>query len=135
MAKRARDEGVVIGYHNHDHEIRNVFEGRTGLELFAEALDDDVVLEVDIYWAEVGGVSAAELCSRLGSRVKFLHVKDGYRSGRTAEQEPLGQGEIGIVEALAAAPQAVRLIELDDYAGDMFDAVECGLRYLEKVDQ
>lgn len=135
VAERARDEGIVIGYHNHDHEIRRDFDGRTGLELFAEALDDDIVLEVDVYWAEVGGVRAAELCSRLGPRVKYLHVKDGCRSGKISEQQPLGHGEIGIADALAAAPQAVRVVELDDYAGDMYDAVERSLRYLEEVDR
>jgi sugar phosphate isomerase/epimerase len=135
VAKQARDAGVVIGYHNHDHEIRNQFDGRTGLELFAEALDDDIVLELDVWWAEVGGISAAELGSRLGTRVTFLHVKDGSRSDHLAQQQPAGKGEMPITDVLQAVPDAIRVIELDDYHGDMLEAVEQSLRYLEQVDR
>lgn len=136
VARKARDAGITVGYHNHDDEVRCVFGGRTGLEAFAESLDDDVVLELDVFWAEVGGVSAADLISRLGSRVRFLHVKDGPYTTDISKQQPLGQGEMPLVEILtAAAPDAVRVIELDDYAGDMFGAVEQSLRYLAEVER
>ncbi|MEH0421393.1 MULTISPECIES: sugar phosphate isomerase/epimerase [unclassified Streptomyces] len=135
VARRARDEGVTIGYHNHDHEVRHDFDGRTGLEVFAEALDDDVVLELDTFWAEVGGASAVELISRLGARVKFLHVKDGPYTTTLSEQQPVGQGAMPVTDILKAAPEAVRIVELDDYAGDMFDAVRQSLRYLMEVDR
>ncbi|MFJ8048320.1 sugar phosphate isomerase/epimerase family protein [Streptomyces luteogriseus] len=135
VARLARDEGVTIGYHNHDHEVRHDFEGRTGLEIFADALDDDVVLELDTFWAEVGGASAVELISRLGARVRFLHVKDGPYTKTLAEQQPVGQGAMPVTDILRAAPEAVRVVELDDYAGDVFAAVQQSLRHLLEVDR
>ncbi|WNM31968.1 sugar phosphate isomerase/epimerase [Streptomyces sp. Li-HN-5-11] len=135
VAELARDEGITIGYHNHDHEVRGDFDGRTGLEVFADALDDDVVLEVDMYWAEVGGVSAAELVSRLGDRVAFLHAKDGPYSKAVSEQQPLGKGAMPVVDVLKAAPDAVRVVEFDAYDGDIFAGVEESLRYLVEVDR
>jgi sugar phosphate isomerase/epimerase len=135
VAQRARDAGIAIGYHNHDDEVRRDFDGMTGLEVFADALDDDIVLEIDTFWAEVGGVSASELVSRLGTRVKFLHVKDGPYTTTISEQQPLGHGEMPVADILKAAPDAVRVVELDDYSGDIFDAVEQSLRYLEEVER
>ncbi|WP_406221705.1 sugar phosphate isomerase/epimerase family protein [Streptomyces canus] len=135
VARRARDEGVAIGYHNHDHEVRQDFGGRTGLEVFAEALDEDVVLELDTFWAEVGGASAVESISRLGTRVKFLHVKDGPYTTTLKEQQPVGQGAMPVTDILKAAPDAVRIVELDDYAGDTFEAAQESLRYLVEVDR
>ena len=135
VARRARDEGVTIGYHNHDHEVRQDFDGQTGLEVFAEALDDDVVLELDTFWAEVGGASAVKLISRLGTRVKFLHVKDGPYTTTLTEQQPVGQGAMPVTDILRGAPEAVRIVELDDYAGDPFEAVRQSLRYLLEADR
>ncbi|MGO4535131.1 sugar phosphate isomerase/epimerase family protein [Leifsonia sp. 2MCAF36] len=131
IARRGRDHGVTVGYHNHDHELRASVDGTTGLEIFADALDDDVILEVDTFWVEIGGASAPELLSRLGRKVQFIHVKDGPYSTVLADQKPVGQGQMPIAEILRAAPDAVRIVELDDYTGDPMSAVEESLRYLE----
>lgn len=103
--------------------------------MFAEALAGDVVLELDTFWAEVGGASAVELIARLGERVTFIHLKDGPYTMDTAEQQPLGQGAMPVPEILKGAPDAVRVVELDAYAGDVFEAVEQSLRYLREIDR
>src|SRR5699024_7089681 len=77
LAGPAADHGLTLGYHNHWWELGQQVDGRPALEVFADALDERVVLEVDTYWAAVGGVPAPELLARLGERVQFLHVKDG----------------------------------------------------------
>jgi sugar phosphate isomerase/epimerase len=53
-AARAADQGLRFGYHNHAFELA-VVDGRTGLEVLVDALDDTVLLEVDTYWVAVGG--------------------------------------------------------------------------------
>jgi len=133
VARISLDTGIQVGYHNHHEEMAQI-DGRTALEIFADALDDDVVLEVDVFWAEVGGVSAADLLRRLGPRVQLLHLKDGPRSHELLTQRPLGQGDIPIGAVLAAAPDAVRIVEFDDYAGDPLAGALESLRYLEEVD-
>ncbi|MFD1715742.1 sugar phosphate isomerase/epimerase family protein [Amnibacterium flavum] len=128
---QAAPYGFAIGYHNHQWELATVIDGVPALELFAAKLDPAVVLEVDTYWAEVGGVSAPDLLNRLGSRVALIHVKDGYRDGDTSRQQPAGSGEIPVPAILAAAPSAVRVIEFDDYSGDVFDGLAASLDYVE----
>jgi sugar phosphate isomerase/epimerase len=129
-AARARDLGLRVGYHNHWWELENRIDGAHALEVFADALPDDVVLEVDVYWAAVGGADAPALLRRLGERVRLLHVKDGPVTRDARAQLPAGRGSVDWDAVFAAAPTATRVIEFDDYAGDVFDGVLASLDYL-----
>jgi len=124
LAKVGADAGVAFGYHNHWFELEPRLDGVPALEVLADLLDDDVVLEVDTYWAQVGGVDPVGLLQRLGERVRFIHVKDGPPSRDPADQVAVGDGGMDIAGILAAAPQARRVAELDDTRGDIWTAVE-----------
>lgn len=123
IAKAGATHGLLIGYHNHWWEIENSIDGTPAIEVFADALDDAVVLELDTYWAQVGGIAAPDLLERLGDRVQLIHVKDGPATQRNEDQTAVGSGTLDVTAILAAAPQARRVVELDDFAGDVFDAV------------
>lgn len=133
LAEQAARFDQVIGYHNHAFELRERIGGRPALEVLADHLDDRVVLEVDVLWAEVGGVPAADLLQRLGARVRFLHVKDGPLVEDDIEQLPAGTGAMDIPAVLAAAPSALRVIEFDDYRGNPFDGIAQSLAYLRSL--
>ncbi|WP_211116817.1 sugar phosphate isomerase/epimerase family protein [Glycomyces buryatensis] len=130
IAAQAGPLGIEVGYHNHTWEFESEINGRNAYDVFAERLDPAVVLEIDTYWAEVGGASAPAVLARLGDRVRLLHVKDGPRSTDASAQQPAGSGAMPIKEILAAAPRAVRVIEFDDYAGDIFDGLAQSLRFV-----
>ncbi len=130
VARIAADEGITVGYHNHWWELESALDGTTALEAFADNLDPGVVLEVDTYWAQVAGVPAAELLARLGSRVRFIHVKDGDLSRDDLAQVAVGGGRMPVLDVLAAAPGAVRVVELDAFDGDVFDALADSVAYL-----
>jgi sugar phosphate isomerase/epimerase len=125
----AESRGMRLAYHNHNFEFGDV-DGRPAFDLFVEALDPRVVLEVDIYWAQTGGVDPAALVKRLGPRVPLLHVKDGP----CATGEPMvavGDGRVDVPGVLAANDAVEwHIVELDDFAGDMWDAVERSYSYL-----
>jgi hypothetical protein len=55
IAARLAGEGLRLGYHNHDHELALLPDGTPALEALAAGLDPAVLLEVDTYWAAVGG--------------------------------------------------------------------------------
>lgn len=133
-ADAAAARGLRVGYHNHAHELEARIDGRPALEHFADLLDDRVVLEVDTYWALAGGVDPAGLLRRLGERVVALHVKDGPVPGDVADQTPLGEGTVPIADILAAAPDALRVIELDESRIPPIEAVTRSLRYLESLE-
>jgi sugar phosphate isomerase/epimerase len=117
----AAKHGITVGYHNHWFELEHRFDGRTGLEVLTDHLPPEVVLEVDTYWAAVGGEDPAGLVGRLGSRVVALHLKDGPISRDTKAQVPVGQGAMRFPEIIAAAPGALRVVEADDSQLDPFD--------------
>lgn len=135
-AEIGAQHGIGVGYHNHAHELEATFDGRTGLEVLADLLDDRVVLEVDLYWVARAGVDSPALLRALGDRVIAVHVKDGTLDPEAtaayppADQVPAGQGAVPLEEALAAAPALeVAIVEFDHYdaetrGGDIYDAIE-----------
>ncbi|MBA2718137.1 MAG: TIM barrel protein [Chloroflexi bacterium] len=134
VARRAAARGLRVGYHNHHFELETMIDGRHALEVFADKLDPEVVLEVDTYWAFVGGADVPALLQRLGSRVVALHVKDGDGTLDTSRQVAVGSGTLPIREIVAAAPSALRIVELDDTAGDMFEAIRASRAFLLGLD-
>ena len=129
-AAKAADQGLRFGYHNHWFELESNVGGRTGLEVLADALDPAVILEVDTYWAAVGGQDVPSLLKRLGDRVRYLHVKDGPIT-RDDPMTAVGTGRMPVADILAAAPSAEwHVVELDRCATDMFTAVADSLKWL-----
>lgn len=123
--------GLRLGYHNHDFELSSRVDGVPALEVLADQLDDAVLLEVDTYWAAVGGQDVAALLRRLGDRVQYLHVKDGPAISRDDYMTAVGGGVMPVAEILAASPSARwRVVELDRCATDMLTAVEESLAWL-----
>ena len=141
-AAQAAARGLRLGYHNHAFELAPV-AGRTGLEALAGALHPDVLLEVDTYWAAVGGAvspggrpprppgsDVPALLGRLGDRVRYLHVKDGPVT-RDDPMTAVGAGRMPVAEILAACPSAEwHVVELDHCATDMLTAVRDSITWL-----
>ena len=129
-ADAAEAYGLRVGYHNHHWELASRLGGRSGLERLAERLPPTVVLELDTYWAAVGGEDVVALLGRLGERVRLVHLKDGPIDKDNEAQLPLGAGAMpvsAIVEAATAAELAV--LEFDDYSGDLFEGLATSLAF------
>jgi len=156
LTVRAAAHGLRFGYHNHQWEFTNTVDGRAVFEIFAELLAPEAVLEVDTFWATVGGADAPAVLKALGDRVVAIHVKDGTVSGDIAtvlpssesalevpdalkaayeNQVPAGQGDVDVPSILAAAPQAIRVVEFDSYAGDVFEGIASSLAWLKENDR
>lgn len=135
IAAAAAEFDLAFGYHNHEHELQAEFDGVSGLELLEQHLDPAIVLEVDTFWVTVGGRSAPDLLRELGDRVRFIHVKDGPITRDTSTQLPAGQGDVDVAAVLAAAPQAIRVLEFDAYAGDPFDGLAESFRFVSELER
>lgn len=130
VAEKAVGTGLRIAYHNHNWEFANKFDGELALDVFIGALRDDIVLEIDTFWCEVGGTDAPAYLNKLGERVVALHIKDGNKDGDVSKQVPAGTGQIPVAEVLAAAPHALPVVEFDSYAGDLFAGIRQSLNYI-----
>ncbi|MEY9849852.1 sugar phosphate isomerase/epimerase family protein [Streptacidiphilus sp. MAP5-3] len=134
FAVDAARHGMRIGYHNHWWELESRIDGRHALEALADLLAPEVFLEIDTYWAAVGGADVPALLRGLGERVLALHVKDGP-GVRNEPNTAVGQGTMPIADFLAAAPTAQRIVELDSCTGDVFDALAQSHAYLARLER
>ncbi len=134
ISARAATHGLRLGYHNHAWEFEPLVGGEHALVALAGLLAPEVVLEIDTYWAAVGGADVPAVLDRLGDRVVALHVKDGP----VVKGEPntaVGTGVMPVPRVLAAAPKnAWRIVEFDSCATDLFDALAESHSYLAALE-
>ncbi|HWD62460.1 MAG TPA: sugar phosphate isomerase/epimerase [Humibacter sp.] len=156
LTEQAKSRGLEFGYHNHQWEFTNKVDGRPVYELFVELLGPDTVLEVDTFWATVGGADTPAVLRSLGDRVRALHIKDGtitddilnvLPSSESAlivpealqaafeNQKPAGQGDVDVKAILEAAPNALRVVEFDAYKGDVFEGIAESFAWLKENDK
>ena len=129
-ARRGADQGIAVGYHNHDFEFRQQVDGAPVYEILADQLDPSVVLELDTHWASVGGADVFELIPRLASRIGFLHVTNEPPD----DDDPpvLGvdiTGRMDEVVAAGRAAGAMTVLEIVVHEGDIFPVLERNAGY------
>lgn len=76
IAKAVRSAGFTFGYHNHAHEFAELEDGVTHLDLLMQLTDpQDVMLELDVYWAAYAGVDVLAYMEKQRDRIRLLHIK------------------------------------------------------------
>lgn len=144
LADTAAGFGLAVGYHNHAQEFVADFDGQSAYERFVALTDARVALELDLYWALVGGQDVTALVSRLGDRLVAVHVKDGIApesnpfapgaaefGSDSLDQRHAGSGDVPLADALRAA-SAVQyaVIEYDNAPGDVFADIAASYAFL-----
>ncbi|MFT4307281.1 MAG: sugar phosphate isomerase/epimerase [Microbacterium sp.] len=144
LVDTAASFGLEVGYHNHAQEFIADFDGQSAYERFVASTDARVVLELDLYWALVGGQDVVGLVSRLGDRLVAVHVKDGVPpasnpfapgagafGSETLDQRRAGEGDVPLADALRAASDLrYAVIEYDNAPGDVFDDIAASYAFL-----
>ncbi len=108
IAATLKPKGMQVGFHNHTVELE-MYEGKTGLEWFAESAGPDVIFTVDIAWAARGGQDPVALLGRLKGHVWNIHVKDNAPAGQNTEERGfaiVGKGTVDWDRVLPAARDA-----------------------------
>ena len=144
LVGKAAEFGLEVGYHNHAQEFVADFDGQTAYERFVALTDERVVIELDLYWALVGGQDVTALVSRLGDRLVAAHVKDGtapasnpFAPGAeqfgsdTLDQRHAGTGDVPLADSLRAATALqYAIIEYDNAPGDVFADIAASYAFL-----
>jgi sugar phosphate isomerase/epimerase len=129
-AALAKQAGLRMGIHNHWWECEQV-DGVLPYQVFLQQLDPAIFFELDTYWAQVAGRDPIAMLHELGPRAALVHLKDGPAT-HDAPKMAVGAGVMdipGIVAASAAHAEWL-IVELDDCASDMLDAVAQSYTYL-----
>lgn len=131
-SENCRAAGLQFGIHNHWWEYQPV-EGQMVYKLMLEQLDPNIFFEVDTYWVKTGGCDPAAVVKEYGKRAPLLHIKDGP----AVQKQPMtavGDGVMDFPAIVKAAGSNVEwlVVELDECATDMLEAVGKSIRFLKQ---
>ena len=83
IGAKCRAAGIRFGYHCHSHEFKPT-DGTTMADVFlSETRPENLFLQMDVYWAVVGGASPVEYFKKYPGRFELLHIKDKYELGQS----------------------------------------------------
>ncbi|MBU3812094.1 MAG: sugar phosphate isomerase/epimerase [Candidatus Niameybacter stercoravium] len=94
VVQRLQDEGMMLLYHNHDHEFKKIGENYL-LDLLFEKCEG-LYAQIDTYWVHHAGVDVIEYLMKHKDRVKLIHLKDG--TGH--ELKAIGEGTAPVKQVM-----------------------------------
>ncbi len=100
MAVRCQDQGITLGYHNHNWEFDEI-DGMIPYLLMLESLDPrKFTFQLDTYWVRKANHSMDDLLKKYAGRFITCHLKDMDAEG---DFEDVGYGEIDFSHFLREA--------------------------------
>lgn len=125
-----KSQGLAVAYHNHEWE----YKVPGVAEVFFDSTPE-LELELDIYWATLGGATPSDVMQRYNRRVTLLHIKDGPadKADRNKPMTAVGSGRVDIPTAIRAGENGSvewNIVELDHCATDMLQAVRASYDFL-----
>ncbi len=128
--------GMKFGYHNHDFEFSEKFNGESLFDIMMRSIDPDlVVVQLDTGNLFNGGAVAKDVVDRYPGRFEFVHLKDVIRAGDEGrfESTVIGEGVADVRDVLSMIEKTggarVIIIEQEDYQGK--SPMECARLNLE----
>ena len=103
-AKKIRDAGKLLMYHNHDFEFETMPDGRMFIDVLMDGLSSDLMgFTLDTFWLQAAGCDVIDWLDRLKDRIPCVHLKDMTVAGRERRMAPVGEGNMnfkGIMKKL-----------------------------------
>lgn len=90
-SQKCQDEGILLGYHNHNWEFNEV-GGSIPYEVMLQELDPEkFTFQLDTYWIKKAGLDPTDMLSQYPERFSSCHFKDIDANG---DFEDVGHGNI-----------------------------------------
>lgn len=120
-------KGIRFGFHNHDGEFKNEYQGKPIQDWLIELTDPEkVMFELDLYWINQGGKSALDYFERYPGRFMLFHIKDDKELGASGKMD-----FESIFAAREKAGMKYGIVEVEEYNYDPLVSVEKSLAYLK----
>ncbi|HEY0419899.1 MAG TPA: sugar phosphate isomerase/epimerase [Acetobacteraceae bacterium] len=122
-AKRAADQGLRFGWHNHHFEFARLDGGSMPLEWILGE-EPSLLWQVDIAWVMRGEQDPVAWIERYKPRVTSFHVKDLAPAGQNADEDGWADVGYGVVDwakllpVMRATPATVWTLEHDNPLDD-----------------
>jgi sugar phosphate isomerase/epimerase len=132
VGRKVKAAGMTLGYHNHNFEFDQKFDGKPGLAILFDETDPNLVIgELDTYWALYAGTDPVEFLNKYPGRFPLIHIKDMDQDDRSFA--PIGTGVLpldAIVQAAPAAGAKYLIVEQDQTKGPSLHAVRTSINNL-----
>lgn len=138
-ARKMRDAGMKLSYHNHNFEWERLADGRKIIDILLDSMPEDVMaITLDLYWLQAAGADVSLWIERLASRIDCVHFKDMAVKGFEQRMAVVGEGNM-------AYPQIIKqlqklgttqyvLVEQDDcYGEDPFVCLERSYKNIRQM--
>lgn len=106
MGAKLRKDGLQLGYHNHNFEMKK-YQGVTALEILLDhTKPENLKLEMDAAWVSRGGQDPVRFLQKYPGRIYAIHAKDNAAIGIRDDEmnfAPLGEGLLDWQAILPAA--------------------------------
>ncbi|WP_394363042.1 sugar phosphate isomerase/epimerase family protein [Amycolatopsis sp. SB7-3] len=130
-ARKFRQAGIPLGYHNHAHEFAPIDGVRPYDVLTRNTNPRYVHLEIDLFWAVEGGMDPVSLYRQHCPRVVQYHVKDRTAAGEMVDP---GKGVIDFPRIFRhTRPHLAEYIVEHDNPTDPLSTAQTGFTYLRNV--
>lgn len=126
-ARIAKDSGIKVGYHNHAGEFKMI-DGRYPLDILAEKTDEDVILELDVFWVAFAGVDPLEYINKWGKKIELIHMKQINEANENVDMADGSLNMNKIKEAAAYARYFV--LEHEDYDKPIWESIRNDYEFL-----
>lgn len=132
-AEKAKGTGIKIGYHNHSHEFSKI-DGEYALDLLINNTSDDVIFELDVFWAAYAKVDPVEYI-KTRKKIEIIHLKE-MKDYESKENVEVGSGILNI--PLIVSEARIRgakhfIVEQENSKFGIWDSVAMSMNYLKTI--
>jgi sugar phosphate isomerase/epimerase len=122
-ARKIRDAGKLVMYHNHNFEWERLSNGRTMMDVLLESMPADIMgITLDTYWVQAAGADVCDFMDKVSGRIPCVHLKDMAVKGFEQRMAAVGEGNLDFPKILALLKKLGKtkhlLVEQDNCYGD-----------------
>lgn len=128
--EKAAKENIKVGYHNHANEFVKI-NGKYPLDIIAERTNDNVILELDVFWVAYAGVDPIEYIKKCEKKAELIHIKqmDAKRANVDIADGVLDMQQIKDASAFAK----YFILEHEEFDKPVWDSIQNDFESLEKI--
>ena len=127
LGEKFKAYGIRVGYHNHQHELREHHDGKTPFEYLYDA---GLSMELDVGHVKLAGGDPVAWLKRLNGRVPSIHAKPG--GGNSVGGKGDANDWKAIFQAAAASGTKWAIVECETRR-NTFEDVERSINYMKGI--
>ncbi len=129
-ADKAAKENIKVGYHNHAHEFVKI-DGKYALDMIAENTNDNVILELDVFWVAYAGIDPLEYIKKWGKKVELIHIK---QIAENKDNVDVADGVIDMAKVKEVSKYAKYfVVEHEEFDKPVWDSIKNDFEFLNQI--